>query len=113
MVRSALSAELMACIQACRHCQLICLSMATGHCLEKGGRHVEPEHLRTMLVCARICGTAADVMTTGSTLHRQMCEVCADTCDACIASCRDLDEMEECIEACERCKDSCEAMTSV
>ncbi|NMG65920.1 four-helix bundle copper-binding protein [Azoarcus indigens] len=112
MAQSELSSEMMACIQACRHCQRICLNMATGHCLEKGGRHVEPEHLRTMLVCAEICGTAADVMTTGSTLHRQVCAVCADICDACISSCRDLDEMDECIDACERCKDSCEAMTS-
>lgn len=112
MAQLALSPELKACIDDCQYCHLVCLAMATGHCLEKGGRHVEPEHLRTMLVCAEICRTAATVMITGSTLHRQMCAVCADTCDACISSCRDLDEMDECIAACERCKNSCESMTS-
>ena len=105
-----LSPRMTACIEHCRQCELVCLSMATGHCLEKGGRHVEPEHLRTMLVCARVCSTAAEVMITGSSLHARTCAVCAEICDACIASCRQLDDMEECIEACTRCKESCEAM---
>lgn len=99
-----------ACIELCRRCQQVCLNMATGHCLEKGGAHVAPEHLRTMLACAELCGTAAYVMTTGSPLHRQVCRVCAEACEACISSCRALDEMEECIFACERCKASCESM---
>jgi hypothetical protein len=107
-----LSAETMACIEQCRFCELVCLGMATGHCLEKGGRHSEPEHLRTMLICARICGTAAEAMSTGSPLHRRICALCADICDACIASCRDLDGMADCIEACRGCRDSCEAMSS-
>ncbi|WP_332675124.1 four-helix bundle copper-binding protein [Aromatoleum sp.] len=113
MTQVALSQEMLGCIELCRRCHLVCLNMATGHCLEKGGRHVEPEHLKTMVVCAEICQTAANVMITGSGPHRQMCAVCADVCDACIASCRDLDEMEECVFACERCKNSCEAMTAV
>lgn len=107
------SEQTRACIALCRHCEFVCLNMATGHCLEKGGRHVEPEHLRTMLVCTRVCALAAEVLSTGSGLHRQVCAVCADVCDACMSSCRDLDEMEECIDACKRCKDACEAMTSV
>lgn len=111
MAEMVLSQEMKECIEHCRACELVCLSMATGHCLEKGGRHVEPDHLRTMIVCARVCALAAEVMTTNSTLHRQVCAVCADICDACISSCRDLDEMEECIHACERCKDSCDRMT--
>ena len=107
-----LSAETTVCIEHCRHCELVCLNMATGHCLEKGGRHVEPEHLRTMLVCARVCGTAAEVLSTGSSLHRRICAVCADICDACAASCRDLDDMEDCLDACRQCRESCEAMTA-
>lgn len=107
-----LARELLDCIEQCKRCHLVCLAMATGHCLQQGGRHTEPEHFKTMLVCADVCQTAANVMIMNSTLHRQMCAVCADVCDACITSCRDLDGMDECIEACERCKTSCEAMTS-
>lgn len=113
MTHSELDPQITDCIKQCRLCQRICLNFATGHCLEMGGRHTEPEHLRTMLVCAQVCGLAADVMAMGSTLHRQVCAVCADVCDACIASCADLDGMEACIHACERCKEGCEAMTSL
>ncbi|MGE5469517.1 MAG: four-helix bundle copper-binding protein [Bacteroidota bacterium] len=111
MSEITLSPEILACIQQCEECHRICLNMATGHCLKKGGRHVETEHLRTMLICAEVCRTAASVMTIGTGLHRQVCAVCADICDACISSCRDLDDMAACIHACQRCKTSCESMT--
>lgn len=111
MNKHPLSPEIAACIEQCDQCYRICLAMATGHCLEKGGHHIDPEHLRTMLVCAEICRSAAYVMISGSSLHRQVCAVCADICDACITSCRELDDMEACIHACERCKNSCEAMS--
>lgn len=113
MTQVTLTQEMSECIELCQRCHSVCLNMATGHCLEKGGRHVEPEHLKTMLVCAEVCRTAAYVMITGSGLHRQVCAVCADICDACMSSCRDLDDMDECLEICERCKNSCESMTSV
>ena len=105
-----LATEMQRCIDTCYECERICLHMATGHCLALGGRHALPEHLSTMLVCARMCGTAAAVMAMNSTLHRQVCAVCADMCDACITSCRDLDDMDACVEVCERCKTECEAM---
>jgi hypothetical protein len=108
----AVSPEMSACIELCRRCHLVCLNMATGHCLEKGGGHVGRGHLRAMIACAELCQTAANVMTIGSPLHRQVCALCANACEACITSCRELDEMEECIFACERCKTSCEAMTA-
>lgn len=104
--------DIAACIEHCRHCQSLCLGMATGHCLEPGSRHLRHEHLRIMLICARICGLVADVMSSGVPLHRQICAACADTCGACITSCRDFDDMEEYLEAFERCKECCEAMIS-
>jgi hypothetical protein len=112
MNQISLSATTLACIEQCRRCQLVCLHMATGHCLQKGGPHVEPEHLRTMLACAAVCGTAAEVMTTGASLHRHVCALCAEVCGICVDSCRGLDDMDECIAACESCRTSCEAMAS-
>lgn len=108
----ALSAQMSACIELCRRCQLVCLNIATGHCPGKGGPHVAAEPLRALLACAAVCDAAATLMTIGAPLHRKLCAVCAEACDACISSCRGLDEMEECIFACERCKLSCEAMTA-
>ena len=56
------SAEMDACIRACLECYRVCQETATGHCLETGGRHVEPEHFRLMLSCAEVCRTAAALM---------------------------------------------------
>jgi len=112
MPQLSISLELSACIADCTRCHRVCLNMATNHCLEQGGRHAAPEHLRTMLVCAAVCHTAADVMMTGSPLYHRICGACAEICDACLASCRGLDDMDDCLVACQRCKDSCEVMAS-
>src|SRR5450759_4487326 len=36
-------------IKACLDCHSMCLQMAMGFCLERGGCHVEQQHLRLML----------------------------------------------------------------
>lgn len=40
--------EMKACIDACLACYQTCIGMASTHCLEEGGEHVEPTHFRTM-----------------------------------------------------------------
>jgi hypothetical protein len=95
------------CIDDCLACQRECLQMAMGHCLEQGGPHAEKGHLTLMLNCADLCGTTAAFMLAGSTLHAEVCAVCARVCGACAQSCRQLDGMESCVQACERCMRSC------
>ncbi len=107
-----LSSEMQACIDTCQRCHITCLSMASTHCLEAGGRHVEPTHFRLMLDCAQICATSADFMARASTHHTGVCAVCAQVCRACAESCRELDGMEDCVAACEACAASCEAMAA-
>nr|WP_297350479.1 four-helix bundle copper-binding protein [uncultured Caldimonas sp.] len=101
------------CIEHCQQCRSVCLSMAMGHCLEEGGAHAEREHIALMLNCAEICNTAAHFMLAGSTLHTEVCAVCAKVCGACAQSCRQLDGMEPCVEACERCAESCADMAGI
>src|SRR5690606_16704615 len=43
------------CIEECLRCHAVCLGMASHHCLEAGGAHVEPIHFRLMLACAEAC----------------------------------------------------------
>ena len=50
-----ISPEMRACIDECLRCYQLCLSEASQHCLEAGGKHVEPEHFRLMLACAESC----------------------------------------------------------
>lgn len=98
------------CIAECQNCHAECLSHATQHCLEVGGKHVEPEHFKLMLACAEICQTSANFMLMGSQQHQQVCGVCAQVCEACAQSCEQLEDMQECVEACRRCADSCRQM---
>jgi hypothetical protein len=99
------------CIDACQRCHQTCLNMATTHCMEVGGKHSEPSHLRLMLNCAEICQTTANFMLSNSEFHNALCVVCADICEACANSCEEVGDMDECVIACRECMHEC-LMTS-
>ena len=110
-----MSSEMQACIEACLRCHSVCLGMASHHCLEAGGEHVEPMHFRLMLACAETCKSAANLMLIGSghsDHHKAMCRVCADVCEACAQSCERLGDMQDCVDACRHCADSCRRMAA-
>jgi hypothetical protein len=98
------------CIQECLQCYQTCKHEAMNHCLETGGKHVEPTHFRLMMNCAEICRTAADFMLGNSQLHARICAACAEVCDACAQSCEQVGDMDECVQACRRCAESCRQM---
>jgi hypothetical protein len=107
-----MSAEMRSCIEECLRCHGICLGMAMNHCLEQGGRHVEPGHFRLMMSCAEICQASANFMLIGTEQHKWTCALCADICEECARSCETLDGMEECVQACRRCAESCRSMAA-
>lgn len=107
-----INAEMQDCMDACHQCHMTCLSMAMNHCLEVGGRHAEPRHIKIMLDCAQICSVAMDFMARGSEHHRHICRECAEICRACAASCEGLDGMEDCVQACIRCAEACDKMAA-
>jgi hypothetical protein len=98
------------CIEACLDCYKTCLSMASGHCLEVGGAHVEKQHFVLMLACAEICRTAAHFMLLGSRHYAHVCAECAEICRQCAKDCERLGDMAECVAACQRCETACHAM---
>jgi hypothetical protein len=100
------------CIDTCLDCYCVCLSTAMRHCLEAGGKHVEPKHFQLMMACAEICRTAAHFMLIGTPHHKHTCRECAEICRECAKDCAQLDGMEECVEACEECAESCENMAA-
>lgn len=102
------------CIDECTRCHAVCMEAIT-HCLEKGGRHAEPTHMRLLMDCAQICATSADFMLRGSDLHHLTCGACAEVCERCAEDCEkmaDDPKMQECAEACRRCAESCSRMAS-
>ena len=100
------------CIADCLHCYQTCLQTAMSHCLQVGGRHVEPEHFRLMTGCAEICRSAAHFMLSRTPMYAQVCAACAEVCSACGDSCEQIGDMDDCVQACRRCEQSCRRMSS-
>jgi len=101
------------CIQACWTCRDICQATLYNYCMEQGGHHAEPAHVRLMADCIQICQTSADFMTRNSELHEAVCAVCAEVCEACGESCSlfDDDQMKACAKACNDCAAICREMS--
>lgn len=112
-VFKSLTDEMQMCIQNCVVCHQICTQMI-NHCLQKGGVHASPEHIRTLMDCAQICAVSADFMMRNSDLHHSTCRVCAEACIACAQSCERLGDQDEmmksCASICRQCAESCEKM---
>jgi hypothetical protein len=107
--------EMKHCIQLCQDCHVLCTQMIQ-HCVQLGGRHAAPDHIRLLMDCAQICTTTADYMARGSSLHDRLCGLCAEVCRLCAESCAQIqgdDQMvKQCVEMCRRCAGSCERMAS-
>ncbi|WP_299360437.1 four-helix bundle copper-binding protein [uncultured Paracoccus sp.] len=104
--------DMQACIDACLTCYRTCHTMMMGHCVETGGAHVAPDHVRIMTACAEMCRASAHIMITGSPLHAHSCRACAEFCDACAADCERVGDMEDCVAACRRCAEECRKMAA-
>ena len=108
-----MTSELRECIDDCMDCHRVCVE-TISHCLQKGGRHTEPAHLRLMLDCEQICRAAGDFLLRNSEFHPRICGVCADVCVRCADDCDDLAEgdvqMRLCAETCRRCGETCQRM---
>jgi hypothetical protein len=104
--------KMVECITACQTCHAVCVE-TTAHCLQMGGKHAEPAHIRLMMDCAQICQTSADFMLRGSDFHHSTCGVCAEVCEACADDCaRFTDDamMQRCAQVCRDCARSCREM---
>jgi hypothetical protein len=97
-------------ILALQNCHLTCSSMAMTHCLEMGGEHARPQHLRLMLDCAEFCAFTADALGRKSQFHNRFAALCADICETCAKDCEALGDMEECVQACRDCARHCTAI---
>ncbi|NMM04849.1 four-helix bundle copper-binding protein [Polaromonas sp.] len=106
-------ASMQPCIEACTECHQICLQTAMTHCLQLGGKHVEPKHFALMLNCAEICQTSANFQLSGSQFVPKLCALCAEICEACAVSCEAVGDMDECAAACRKCAQSCTSMAAV
>ena len=110
-----MSTKMQECIRNCSDCHNTCVQ-AIGYCLQKGGRHAEPAHLKSLMDCADTCRTNADFMLRGSALYTKACGLCAEACTRCAESCEqfaDGAEMKACAELCRRCAATCLEMADM
>jgi hypothetical protein len=84
--------------------------MAMNHCLEAGGRHVEPAHFRIMMACSEICRTSAHFMLMSSDHAAHVCRECAEICEQCARDCDKVGDMQDCVDQCRRCAEACRRM---
>jgi hypothetical protein len=105
-----MSDEAKRCIDACLFCYQTCLGTAMNHCLEAGGKHVEPPHFRLMMACAEICRTSAHFMLINTPHHKHTCKECAEICTECADDCERIGDMDDCVTACRQCAELCAAM---
>ncbi|MGY3513988.1 hypothetical protein ACVIQY_006963 [Bradyrhizobium sp. USDA 3051] len=110
--RMAQSEDMTRCIALCMSCYQTCLGTAMNHCLETGGKHVEPKHFRLMMACAEMCRTAAHFMLINTPHHRHTCGECAEICSECAEDCERVGGMDECVAMCRSCAQSCRAMAA-
>lgn len=112
MTHSQMSQEMQECIDNCLNCHSTCVE-AINHCLQIGGPHAEPTHIRLLMDCAQVCQTSADFMLRMSDLHPETCGVCADVCERCAIDCErfgDDETMKACAQVCRKCAESCRSM---
>src|SRR5262245_59096909 len=71
-------------IRNTQDCEAIC-GQTVQYCLEMGGEHAPPAHIKLLLDCADICAATKNILLRGS--HQQVLEACATLCELCAASC--------------------------
>jgi hypothetical protein len=103
------------CLSDCLKCYELCMQLIP-YCLEKGGKHANPEHMKLLMDCAEMCQTSANFLLRGSKQHASTCTTCALICRVCGISCdefgEDDEQMKACAAACFKCAESCEAMAA-
>jgi CBS domain-containing protein len=104
--------DLQECIGVCRQCHDVCVQ-TLSYCLERGGRHAEPAHIRLLFDCIDICEASVAFMLRDSDLHHATCAACAEVCEWCATDCEkmaDDDRMRTCAEICRACARICREM---
>lgn len=106
-----ISQKTLAAIAALQHCHATCQSMAMTHCLEMGGEHARPQHLRLMLDCAGFCAFTADALGRKSQFQTRFAALCAEVCQTCGDDCAAIGNMEECVASCRDCVTVCRELS--
>lgn len=112
-MQTTINKDLERCAQECLNCFKVCSETLYQYCLEQGGEHVKPQHIKLMEDCITICRTSAEFLTRGSENHKATCRACAEICQKCADDCARFDDqqMKTCAETCRKCAEICRQMS--
>lgn len=105
--------EWKSCIDACLECAAICNYCASS-CTKEEDVKMMAACIELDMQCASVCYATAQLMSLGSSQAKELCRICADSCDACGTECgkHNTGHCEECAEACFRCAEECRKMAA-
>lgn len=107
MMNRPVSPETEQSIQNCLDCHDSCLA-TIQFCLQANDDRVD---LSSLLACAELCQTCANVMQLNSQLQSQLCALCVEACETCANDCERTaygdQHLLACAEVCRRCAESC------
>ncbi len=101
------------CIGLCSDCARICTETVM-YCLEQGGEHTSPTHIRLMLDCAAVCQLTADLMLRDSDFATQIAATCGVIAQQCAEDCArftDDAQMQRRADACRAAAQACYGMS--
>lgn len=93
------------CASFCNHTALWCTDVET-HRMEM------KKCIELTLECAALCAATAQLISMGSERAKDLCRLCAETCDSCAAQCGrfNAETLIACAELCRRCAGTCRAV---
>lgn len=100
--------QFQSCIRACYECAQACDTCAAA-CLQEPDPKMMVRCIELDNECAAVCRLAAQLMSRSSEHAIQVCQLCADICDACAKECtqHQMQHCQDCAAACRRCAQEC------
>ncbi|MBY5956868.1 four-helix bundle copper-binding protein [Membranicola marinus] len=94
------------CINHCNYCADACLS--------EDNVKMMVDCIRLDRVCAEVCSTLSQVLSTEYDDVNELVAYCKSTCEKCAAECskHDHDHCQACAQACRECAEACEEYLS-
>lgn len=99
-----------ACVEAMNACNLSYVSNLKQYNLETLG-----DCIRVNRDCAEICSFTVQALSQGNAFSKQLAELCAKACEACINECsrHQQTHCQECVAACRKCAEMCYELAGV
>lgn len=101
------------CIEACQKCATAS-DYCSSSCLKEDNVQMMAKCIQSCMECANLCNAAARLMALDGNQVKELCFICAVTCEACEKECSKHvhDHCKRCAAACKACAEECRKMAA-